>query len=96
MRIKERIREWLGINDIRYDLAMLDNALARDVSGIKNSINTILPGLGRVISKLDTQYGRAEIDSVRKAESDKLTQETIKRLEAEAKAREPYNLRRKP
>jgi hypothetical protein len=55
-------------------------------------VNAITPGLGRVIAKLDTQFGRAEIDPARKAESDKLGEEVIKRLEAEAKARAPHNL----
>lgn len=92
--MKHWLREYLGINDLVRNQQMLFDehaTLHHKSDRILKQVNAITPGLGRVIAKLDTQFGRADIDPTRKAESDKLAEETIKRLEAEAKAREPYN-----
>lgn len=88
------LRTILRIPHIQQDLQQLvieNQAIGTQLREIRKTLNTIGPGLGRVIAKLDPQYGRSEFDPARKAESDKLAEETIKRLEAEAAARAPYN-----
>lgn len=94
MSIQFRIRNWLGIFDLGDRIGYLNNKLMtmqRDLDKANNTLKAIGPGLGRVIAKLDAKYAESEFSPARKAESDKLAKETIKRLEAEAKARAPYN-----
>lgn len=101
MSIQERIRNWLGITDIvtnQQQLYMEHSILhtkmgnhQNQLRAVSRQLDAIGPGLGRVIAKLDTTYAQSEFDPARKAESDKLAKETIKRLEAEAEARAPYN-----
>lgn len=99
--IKDWIRNWLGITDIVTNQQQLytehsilhtkmDNH-KNQLRAVSRQLDTIGPGLGRVIAKLDAKYAESEFDPTRRAESDKLAEETIKRLEAEAAARAPYN-----
>lgn len=93
--MKNWLREYLGINEVLTALNRLELEDIRDLHNrqinMQRTLGAIGPGLGRVIAKLDPQYGRSEFDPARKAESDKLAEETIKRLEAEAAARAPHN-----
>lgn len=94
MTLKHRLRQWLGIIEIQKDQATLHHTL-KDIRWLQgeNSKNmiTILSGIGRIVSKIDAQYARSEFDPVRIAESKKLEEEIIKRLQGEATARAPYN-----
>ena len=87
MTIKSTIREWLGITELLDDSKDQRQRMLR----IEGQLHIITPGLSRIIAKLDAKYAESEHSPERKAESDKLADEVIARLEAEAKARAPYN-----
>lgn len=94
MRIRERIREWLGITDLRAEVSMLDNSLMSlhcKTDETKRQISTITPGLVRIIAKLDAQYARDPQSADMIAESKAIEEQVFKRLAGEAAAREPYN-----
>lgn len=94
MTLQSRIRTWLGIEEIRQDAAAIEfsiTELRNHQINMQRTLNAIGPGLGRVIAKLDPIVAVSEFDPERKAESDRIGEEVLKRLEAEAKAREPYN-----
>ncbi len=93
MTLRERIREWLGISVLRSEMAYINNKLDgidTRLYKVDKQVSTITPGLGRIIAKLDTQYARHEMSPAMKAESDRLAEETIRRLEAEAAVRRQY------
>lgn len=95
IRFKYWLREYLGIQDITSNQQQLysDHAsLHRKVEKVSAQISTIIPGLGRIIAKLDANYAKDELDPAKRAESDRISEEVIKRLEGEAKARAPYNV----
>lgn len=94
MTIQSRIRCWLGITDLHDRIGYLDNKLMHAqhcIDKTQTVVSTIAPGLGRVIAKLDAKYAEPELDPKRRAESDKLAEETLRRLHAEHLARAPYN-----
>jgi septal ring factor EnvC (AmiA/AmiB activator) len=81
------------LQDCRNDLDAIRTQLAHINSNIRmmnTKIGTILPGLARVVAKLDAQYARDPQSPEMKAESDRLTEETIRRLEAEQAVRDQY------
>lgn len=95
--MKKWIREWLGIDQIYWNLSdMRENDLDRhkQLNRIEEQLRALGPGLGRVIAKLDAKFAQDESNASpeRKAESDRIGAEALKRLEAEAAARAPYNL----
>lgn len=94
MSPRMRIRRWLGITEIQEDqsaimdrLHNLNNELVR----LQQSMKAIGHGLGRIIAKIDANYAKNEFDPAKRAESNKIGEEVLKRLNAEAKARAPYN-----
>lgn len=94
MTLRDRIQDWLGISEM-LARQTTDRQLIMDQSErlgrVQTQLNTIVPGLGRVIAKLDAKYTESEFSAERKAESDRIGEEALRRLAAEAKAREPYN-----
>lgn len=92
MSIQKRVRDWLGISDLFRSIS--GHAQHQDVrlNKIEKQLVVITPGLGRVIAKLDAKYARDEQSAESRAESDRLAEETIRRLEGEAAARAPYNV----
>lgn len=102
MSLRQRIREWLGIQDLVDNQQMLytgldaANAKLTSLVNIHNkqriSIAAIESGVGRLVAKVDPKYAESEFSLERKAESDRITNENILRLKAEAAARAPYNL----
>jgi len=93
MTLRERIREWLGITDLRAEVSMLDNSLMSLHSKTDRNtrtLGTITPGLGRIIAKLDPQVARDELSPAMRAESDRLADETIRRLQGEQAVRDHY------
>lgn len=65
----------------------MNQELHRERIFCKNKVEATLAGIGRIIARLEPIYGKDELDPARKAESDKLGEAVIKRLEAENKAR---------
>lgn len=61
-------------------------SLGHVVDEIKDSIKVTNRALGRAIAKIDPLYGVPEDDPARKAASDKLSDEIIKRMTGEVKA----------
>ena len=86
MNLRERIREWLGISVLRSEAAYINNKLdgidAR-LRKIDRQVSAITPGLGRIISKLDTQFARNPLSPDMKAESDVITEREIDRIKRE-------------
>ncbi len=81
------LRRLLGLND---DLEAIISAVESsngDIQRIELRLSAMSAGMGRIVAKLDPMYGKSEFDPARKAESDKLGEETIRRLEAEDWAR---------
>jgi len=93
--MKERIRNWLGLDD---DRKFLSDQIAADFFDLRNRINNLelenrryhivtQQALGRIVGKVDPIFAKSEFDPDRKAESDRLGEEVIKRLQAEDWAR---------
>jgi len=74
------IRRWLGIEELRLNLFYVRKEIQKDYRVTQQA-------LGRIVAKLDPDYNKSESDPSRKAESDRLGEEVIKRLEAEDWAR---------
>jgi hypothetical protein len=94
MSLRMWLHQYLGITEIQEDQGMLHDelrSLERVQARVLGQVSSLTPGIGRIIAKLEPGWTVAENDPARKAESDRLADETIRRLEAEAKAREPYN-----
>ena len=92
--MKKWLQSILGIDQILWNLQDIrENRLSdrKLLNKLDSQLSVIAPGLGRVIAKLDAKYTESEFSAARKAESDKLGEEVLRRLEAEAAAREPYN-----
>ncbi len=87
MNLQQRIRNWLGITEILIQ----QDSLRMKADKAQSVLNAIGLGLGRVIAKLDAKFAESELSPERRAESDRIAEETIKCLYAEAAAREPYN-----
>lgn len=91
MTIQDRVKNWLGIPDLFRSISGHAARQQAQLDRIEKQLSAISPGLGRIIAKLDAKFAESEFTPERRAESDKLAEEVIRRLEAEAKAREPYN-----
>lgn len=50
-------------------------------------LRAIEPALGRIIAKLDPIYGTSDLSAAKRAESDRIGEEAIHRIQAEDKAR---------
>lgn len=88
--MKDWIRNWLGINDLKQQLEVIETS-SINTSTLIRSIDLTLratsSGLGRIIAKLDPMYAKPEDDKDRKTESDNLGNDVIKRIKAEDQAR---------
>jgi uncharacterized small protein (DUF1192 family) len=84
------IKNILGITDLERQIAMLETEiedLTEKVSAALDHYETQGLALGRIIAKLDPNYGRDPIsDRDLIAESDAIGNEVIKRLRAEQQA----------
>jgi len=88
--MKRWFQNWLGISEIAVgvaDIQLFQLGLADQQEKIREDLGAILPGLGRVIAKLDPMYGRDELDPERIAESDAIGEAVIERLKDEHAAR---------
>lgn len=86
MTIRDRIQDWLGISEVLMRQTT-DRQLILDLSERLGSIQTdITIPLASITAILSDEHSAA-----RKNASDQLGAEAPKRLNAEAKAREPYN-----
>ena len=91
--MKQWIKTWLGITEIHKDLEMVLHIQNLDTDNVLKTINVVSMqigihnrALGRVIAKLDPLFVTDEMDPNRKAESDRLGQEAIKRIIGEYKS----------
>lgn len=87
--MKHTIRKWLGLDATDTILLVMRNQqldIANDVHTINRNVYIIHQALGRIIAKLDPMYAINEFDPQRKAASDKIGEEVIKRLKAEQDA----------
>lgn len=97
--IKDWIRSWLGIDQVLWNLQDMRendldarkafNATAADVLIAKTMIAVHNRAIGRLIAKLDPIYSTSEHDPARRAESDRIGDEVMRKLLAEHKASNP-------
>lgn len=88
--MKEWIRNWLGLTEMfdREVSIIMRLQKIHDMSEASlKEVRILGPSLGRIIAKLDPQYGKSEFDPIRKDESQALAEDIIKRLRAEDAAR---------
>lgn len=92
--LKDLIRRWLGLDQILWNLQDIrENRLSdrKLLNKMDTQLIAILPGLGRVIAKLDANYARSEFDPAKQAESDAIGEEILRRLAAEQAVRDQYD-----
>ncbi len=84
------IQRWLGIDvilahlhDIRDNRLEDNRRLNSELATIKSQVGASNSGMGRLIAKLDPHYAKDEQDPTRKAESDKIGDDVIKKLTSE-------------
>jgi hypothetical protein len=89
---QDSIRTWRRIYDIQQDINQLKNEFSRHSNVItsklteESKITNLI--LARLVAKLDPLYAKSEDDPVRKAASDKLSDEVIAKLRAEHAVRD--------
>lgn len=86
MFIKQRIRNWLGINDLVNNQANMNTKLDQIYSRFNATYGQIIAanrGMGRLLAKLDPQYAQDELDPDRKRKSDDIADQVIRKLIAE-------------
>jgi hypothetical protein len=91
--MKKWLRRVLGIKVLIYNIDNLEdsvNGLIDDIATLNANVGKLSTlirvnesALGRIIAKLEPALTKDELDPARKAESDRLGEETIKRLIAE-------------
>ena len=89
--------KWIR-DKLNLDLLYLQQSNIRDelvnlrsqVSVLRTSTNTNNLALGRILAKLEPVLAQSELDPARKADSDKLGNDIIKRLQAEQAVRDHY------
>lgn len=96
MGIKNWLREYLGIAEVGrrlYSTELLLTRMSAELGRRQDAHSEMLrvqcQALGRIITRIDPQYGRDETDPQRRAESDALGKEVIEKLWAEDAARNP-------
>lgn len=91
MTLQHRIRNWLGITQTHDSLGYMDNKLMQmqreiaELKRMKEHITIHNRALARFIGKLDPLFASNEFDPRRKAESDRIGDEVMRRLIAEHK-----------
>lgn len=89
--MKQWIRNYLGVDNLEMHLNELRLEIGRidlsEIRKLRNQVEPTLIGIGRIIAKLDANYGRSEFDPECIAESNRLGKEAINRLVAENLAR---------
>jgi hypothetical protein len=94
MSIRTRIRDWLGLDTLEmsvheYNAQLSDLRRAIYKLTTTNAVNNL--AIGRIIAKKEHYFGVPEDDPKRKAASDKLGEQVIKRLEGEFLASRKHN-----
>lgn len=84
--MKNWIRHFLGLDEVITQLRALRDLRVSDrneINALKGQITAANRGMGRLIAKLDPNYGRDELDPAVRAESDRISDAVIRRLIAE-------------
>lgn len=91
--MKRLIRHWLGIEDLASNQQMLCTELAhlhhkageilRKLDAAHDHAVAANRGMARLLAKLDPQFNRDELDPVRRAESDAINDQIMRRLISE-------------
>ena len=77
------VRRWLGLDDVYWKV----DGLQTQIRDVQKQLGTVVPGMGRIIAKLDPLYAQREDDPSRVRASNDLGDEVIKRLKGEDEAR---------
>lgn len=76
-----RIRELERANDnLNRRLALWEGELSNQLRAMGNQVLGSNRAMGRIIAKLDPEYGRSEFDPQRRRESDELSDQIIRKL----------------
>ncbi len=84
--MKKWIRQYLGITEVQEDQGLLNQRLRgvlTELAAIKGQAIAANRGMGRLLAKLDPLFGTDELDPTRKTDSDRISQDIIKKLIAE-------------
>lgn len=92
--MKAWLQRLLGTYDVDERLKAIEMQMHQYkglISGIRLNSGAQNMALGRIIAKLDPNYGIPEDDKARRAASDMLGEQVIKKLEGEFKASNKYS-----
>ena len=84
--MKKWIRQYLGIAEVQQDQDLLNlrlRGVLTELAAIKGQAIASNRGMGRLLAKLDPLFGVDELDPERKADSDRIGQDIIRKLIAE-------------
>ena len=100
MSIAQRIRKWLSLDahlqwlvDINHEVEFLGSevrALHTTINRYRDAVEINSRIHARIVAKLDPMYATPEDDPARKAASDRLTDEVIRRIRGEFLQQERY------
>ena len=84
--MKQWIRKYLGIDDLLNQVHLYQTqtiSAETTIRKLDEANRVLLAGLGRVVAKLDPNYGMDDHDPKRKAESDEIGSRAIKKMMGE-------------
>lgn len=99
--MKAAIQRWLGVTSLNNNITNLSTEIeslaeiqraqarivARSIDDLEKQARPLLVALARMIAQKDKYFALDELDPQRRAESDKIGSQVIKRLQAEDAAR---------
>ncbi len=81
--MKKWLRQYLGITEVQEDQGLLNRRFREvltELAAVKGQTIASNRGMGRLLVKLDPLFGVDELDPARKADSDRIGQDIIKKL----------------
>lgn len=85
-----RIRELERANsNLNRRLEQWETRLSTELNSIRGHAIVANRGMARLVAKLDPEYNKSELTAERRAESDRIGDEVMKKLLAEYKASNP-------
>lgn len=88
--MKQAIRRWLGIEELHTKVDEYSKFIGLtnvNIGSIRNQLEVTNEALGRIIAKLDPMFAIPEDDPARRAESDRIGREAIRKMAAEVQVR---------
>lgn len=85
--IRDYLQDLLGINDLRQNQHVMHRDTLDMLRGVRKQVAITNNALGRVIAKVDPRFLQDPLSKEARAESDRIGQEALRRIEAEHMAR---------